>query len=370
MTIVIFLVVLVILIVVHEAGHFFAAKIAGIRVDEFGIGFPPRALVITTKGETTYTLNWLPIGGFVKIHGEDGDAEKASGMVSNGRSFVDKNRFTQLCVLLAGIVMNLLFAFIVLSITFAIPAQRALTDEQAVGVPDAVLTVEDVLPGSPAAEQGLTAGDIIKQTIVQNVNTAGPSATAFIKAVGNAPVGTPVTLDLIRDGKEILISAIPVAGIVPNNPSQRALGMVVAPIGTYADAWWYAPVDGAEFTWQLTKATAVDLTHFLGGIVTFHADLSQVAGPIGIALDVGAAARSGLISLMSLTAFISINLALVNVLPFPALDGGRVLFVLIETITRRRIKPSVAQAINGLGFALLILLVIVVSAHDLYVHLV
>jgi regulator of sigma E protease len=368
MEVVIFIIVLVALIVVHEAGHFFAAKAAGIRVDEFGIGYPPRALVLWRKGGTEYTLNWLPFGGFVKIFGEDGDGWTTgdAGGGAPGAAFTDKNRFIQALVLVAGIAMNLLFAYVLISITLAIGTPRALSEDQVAAAPDAQLVVAQVLPGTPAADAGVQAGDVIKQAIVGDASSARPSGAAFTSFVSEDADGTPVTLDLLRDGKELLISAIPKTGIVPDEPDRPALGVAVAAVGTVPVPWYRAPIDGAQLTWEVTKETAIGLAQFFAGIFTFHADLSQVAGPVGIAGAVGTAAKTGWAALLSITAIISINLALINVIPVPALDGGRLLFVIIEAITRRRIKPSVAQAVNGVGFALLILLMVVITAHDIF----
>jgi regulator of sigma E protease len=374
MEVVVFIIVLVALIVVHEAGHFFAAKAAGIRVDEFGIGYPPRALVLWRKGGTEYTLNWLPFGGFVKIFGEDGDGwttggvgnEAAGGAGRPSVGFTDKNRFIQALVLVAGIAMNLLFAYVLISITLAIGTPRALSEDQVAAAPDARLVVAQVLPGTPAADAGVEAGDVIKQAIIGDASSARPSGAAFTAFVSGDADATPVTLDLDRSGKELLISIIPKVGVVPDEPDRPALGVAVAAVGTLPVPWYRAPIDGAQLTWEVTKETAIGLAQFFAGIFTFHADLSQVAGPVGIAGAVGTAAKSGWAALLSITAIISINLALINVIPVPALDGGRLLFVLIEAVTRRRIKPSVAQAVNGVGFALLILLMVVITAHDIF----
>ena len=259
MTILVFIIVLVVLIVVHEFGHFVVAKWAGMRVDEFGLGYPPR-LFGYKKGETLYSLNAIPFGGFVKIHGEDG----LMGGERDVRAFSAKPRHIQAVVLVAGIAMNLILALVIF--TGLLMAPHRVSDHE--------------------------------------IAAALPLASALIK--------------------------------------------------------------GVEVTWHVTSATAVALAHFFAGVLTFSADLSQVTGPVGIAGAVGAAAQSGWQSLLSLTALISINLALINLIPVPALDGGRLLFVIIESIIRRPIKPVVAQTVNVVGFALLILLMVVVTFNDIY----
>src|SRR3989344_154238 len=164
MSILIFIVVIVALIVVHEFGHFVAAKLSGMRVDEFGLGYPPRALVIAKKGGTLYTLNWLPFGGFVKIYGEDGTPETMSGRTTSrhgGSAFTDKNRLAQALVLIAGVAMNLLFAYVLITGALIAGTPRALAPEEVSRATDAALAVSGVLPGSPAARADFNIGDTI-----------------------------------------------------------------------------------------------------------------------------------------------------------------------------------------------------------------
>jgi len=361
MTIIVFILVLVALIVVHELGHFFAAKLSGMRVDEFGVGYPPKAWG-KRIGETEYTLNWLPFGGFVKIFGEDPE----EGTLPAPRSFTSKPRTLQALVLVAGIAMNLLFAYLLITATLMIGTTRALTAEEAARAPDAMLAVASVLPGSPADEAGLVPGDIIVRTESAGGSYEGADPRLFTALVGENEAGAPLAL-AVREGdgtKEVAVA--PEAGVIAADPERVALGIGLTPVGTISVPFWQAPVEGALLTWELTKQTAIALVHFFAGIFTLTADLSQVAGPVGIAGAVGNASSDGLAPLMTITALISINLALINLLPIPALDGGRLLFVLIEAVIRRPIAPSVANAVNGVGFALLILLMLVVTASDIF----
>lgn len=364
MEIILLIVVLVLLILVHELGHFIVAKIAGMRVDEFGIGYPPRALTLWKKGETEYTLNWLPFGGFVKIYGEDGvdSAEPRKA----GRAFTDKNRFVQALVLIAGIAMNLIFAWLLISGSLLVGTPRALDASEVSRAHDAVITVSDVLPGSPAETAGLKVGDELVQTITASGALTNPDPDAFTALIANDTELAPITFDIKRNGEEMMLSAVPVVGAVPGSPERPALGVGIAVVGTVPVVWYEAPILGAQYTWEIVKMTASGLAHFFMGVITFNADLSQVAGPVGIAGAVGTASAAGFASLISLTAIISINLALINLIPIPALDGGRLLFVIIESITRRRIHPKVSGIVNGVGFALLILLMVVVTAHDIW----
>ena len=364
MEILIFIIVLVALIVVHEFGHFVAAKLSGMRVDEFGLGYPPRAATIAKVGGTRYTLNWIPFGGFVKIYGEDSEV-RGTRDEGRGNAFTDKPRILQAIVLVAGIAMNLLFAYALITSALIAGTPRALESNEIAGARDVQLAVAGVLPGSPADKAGLLPGD----TIVSATDRAGAWSAAdsasFTQYV-SASSGDSLILSITRNGSKSTLTAIPTQGVVPNDASRYALGVEVATIGVVPISIGAALAEGATLTWGATTITAVGLAHFFYSMFTFSPNLSQVTGPIGIASVVGSASTQGLGSLFSIMAIISINLALINLIPIPALDGGRLLFVVIEGIIRRPIKPSVAQAINGVGFAFLILLMLVVSAHDIF----
>lgn len=366
MSILIFVLVLVALIVVHEFGHFVVAKLSGMRVDEFGIGYPPRAWGFK-KGETEYTLNWLPFGGFVKIFGEDME-EKLPGALptTESRAFSARPRILQALVLLAGIAMNLLFAYVLITATLMMGTPRALAPEEIAGATHVAVAVAGVLPGSPAAASGLMTGDYVKRATYGEKVWSGTDTESLTTFVTTDTNKEPITLTVGRHGKDVQVVATPASGIVASDSSRVALGVQLAVVGVVPVSLVHAPVEGAVLTWQITHDTAVALAKFFGSIFTFTADLSQVSGPIGIAGAVGSASSQGLASLLTITALISVNLALINVLPIPALDGGRLLFVLIEAVTRRPIKPIVANSINMIGFGFLILLMLVVTAHDVF----
>ncbi len=357
-----FILVLVALIVVHELGHFFAAKWAGMRVDEFGIGYPPRAYTVARHNGTEYTLNWLPFGGFVKIFGED---ESAEGGAKRTDSFVSKPHYVQALVLVAGILMNLVFAWILLSFTLAIGLPRGLSAEEIPLAPDAALAIARVVEGSPADDAGLKEGDIITLASYGDATFTGADADAFTTFVGGSK-GAPVLLSVERGGAPLELTATAEKLVAPTDPERFALGVGIAAIGTVQVPFWQAPIEGAVLTWNATQQVAVGLVHFFGSLFTFNADLAQVSGPIGIAGAVGTASGTSLAALLSLMAIISINLALINLVPVPALDGGRLLFVIIEAITRKPIPNGVANALNTTGFGLLILLMVVVTASDLW----
>ncbi len=372
MEILIFIAVIVALIVVHEFGHFVAAKISGMRVDEFGLGYPPRVLVIGKVGETEYTLNWLPFGGFVKIYGEDpstttAQTRLATGQAVDPRAFSSKNRFLQALVLVAGVAMNLLFAYALITGALIAGTPRALSDNEIAVAKNVELAVANVLPGSPADEAGLLPGDVILSAEDGHNLLSETSPSAFTKFVSEGGFNKTITLSIRHgSGEEKTIFVRPEAGVISTDPSRYALGVEVATIGVAPLSLDSAIVEGARITWGATVLTAVGLWHFFYGIFTLSADLSQVAGPVGIAGVVGSASLQGAGYLLSIMAIISINLALINLIPVPALDGGRLLFVIIESIIRRPINVRIAQSINAIGFLFLILLMLVVTANDIF----
>lgn len=362
--------VLVVLIVAHEYGHYIAAKLSGMAVDEFGLGYPPRALVLGKRGETTYTLNWLPFGGFVKIRGEE---EFGAHGGRDPRSFGAQNRFLQGIVLLAGIAMNLLLAYVLITVSLMLGSLRVLSPEEVASVPGAMLMVSRVVPDSPAAVAGIEAGDVITSAVEKmsawnpgsDAGSALPTPESFTTFVHGSS-GNTLSVAVERDGSVRSLTATPARGLIASDPSRYAIGVEVASVGMKSFAFSDAVVEGFWLTLGAVEATARGLWSFFGSLFTLSANFSQVSGPVGIAEAVGGASAQGVASLLGLMALISINLALINLVPVPALDGGRFLFVLIESITRRPIHKRVAETAHGLSFALLILLMLVITVHDIW----
>lgn len=366
MSIIIFIIVLVVLILVHEFGHFISAKKSGIRVDEFGIGFPPR--IIGKKiGETTYSLNWIPFGGFVKIFGEDPNEESISGPDSS-RSFVNKPRRIQALAIASGVIFNMLLAVILLSLGFMIgmPVSEGdpLIVEKGYEITSSELTVINVLEDVPAMDGGLKAGDKIlsiatKSEAVETLDA--DTASEFIAS----HTGEEIAFVYKRNGEVALAEVIPKTGIVPNEEERGAIGALLGDVGTLKLPIHKALIEGIVLTGEMTALIAVGLGSFIASAFTLSADLSQVAGPVGIVGLVGDAVALGFVALLNFTAIISIHLAIINLFPFPALDGGRLVVIAIEAIKRSPIKPKVVNAINGIGFILLILLMLAVTYSDI-----
>lgn len=358
MSILIFIIVLAVLIFAHELGHFLVAKWAGIRVDEFSIGFPPH-IAKWRGGETHYSIGVIPFGGYVKIFGENPDEESLSGP-DRERSFVNKSKLTQVGVLGAGVVFNIILAWLLISIGLMVglPTSATLSSHE---LRDVELTLVSVLPNSPAAEAGLTSGDVLEELVVREdtlTELTVANTQSFIASHG----GEPITVRYTRgeDSGEVFVT--PETGVVGGVP---AIGVSLDTVGILQLAPHRALWEGISFTATLTKTIAVGLAGFIVDAFTGSADLSQVAGPVGIVRLVGDASALGFIYLLSFTAIISIHLAIINLIPFPALDGGRILFVIIEALKRSPIRPKVANTLNTIGFALLIILMIVVTWNDI-----
>jgi len=366
MNILIFFVILLVLVLVHEAGHFFTAKKFGIRVDEFGFGFPPKAMTLFKKGETEYTLNWLPIGGFVKIFGEDPNEENVNGPDAS-RSFVNKPKWQQAIVLFAGIFANFLLAWVLLSVGFmsGLPTSTQGAPSN-IKVTDSHLTIVSVMKDSPAEIAGLKTGDkIISVSIPTSSNSldsiAKPSSQAFIDFVGTHQ-DSDISVTYLRENKEQTIF-----GLTPKKvegSEKPLIGVSMDEIGIAKLPFFQAIWEGLKFDWTITKGTVVGLYTLVADGVQGKGNLSGVSGPVGMVGIVGDASKFGFAYLLSFAALISVNLAIINLVPFPALDGGRLLFLLIEKIKGSRIRPEIANTANTIGFGILILLMIVVTYHD------
>lgn len=359
MTIIIFIIILAVLILVHELGHFIVAKKSGIKVEEFGLGFPPK-IFSKTYGETTYTLNAIPFGGFVKILGEDSQNEdiKEEDKI---RSFAYKPKWIQALVLIGGIVFNIVFAWLLLSVGFMFGMSAPAGHSSFGEVQNQQVVITNVLPDSPAQKSDLRAGDIILSIKVSDkeINTLVPEEIS--RSITQSKKGD-IEISYKR-GDEIFEKKItPSEDIIKGS---RAVGLSMNSMGTLKLPFHLAFLEGFHTTYLLVKGTAVGLINFIWQSITFRSDLSQVSGPIGIVSVVGEASRLGFVYILSLTALISINLALINLVPFPALDGGRLLFVAIEAVIKRPIKPKVAQWANAIGFILLLILMFVVTTHDI-----
>jgi len=359
MNILIFFIILLVLVLVHEFGHFSVAKKFGIRVDEFGFGFPPK--IFGKKfGETEYSLNALPFGGFVKIFGENPDDENTHGPDS-GRSFVNKPKYQQALVLFAGVFANFILAWLLFSFGFLSGMPTSVGNENLKDkIRDVSLVVISVLPDSPADKAGLRFGDkIISIGSGENYTEYVSAETIRSFVLGSA--GQNIEMQYARGGESNAVSITPEISKIDDKP---AIGISMDQVGVaklpFLSAFW----EGMKLTVSMTTNTVVGLYTLILDGITGKGSLASVTGPVGLVGVVGDAYRFGFSYLISFAAVISINLAVINLMPFPALDGGRLFFLLIEKIKGSRIDPKVANAANLVGFGILILLMVAVTFQD------
>lgn len=344
------LVVLSILILGHELGHFLIAKLFGVWVEEFGLGLPPK-LIGKKIGETIYSINWLPIGGFVRLHGESQE-DKVS---YPERAFVNKSKIARILVSLAGVVMNFLLALVCFAVVYSF-----------LGVPRETGTVRvvDVTAGSPAQTAGILVGDIVRKVDNKDVS----SNNFFISEVESMK-GKTVKIEIQRDVNNV--SEIKIVNVIPReNPPQGEgpLGVAISSTETYFAPIWQRPFIGAWFGAQEAVATSKAVVLGLFGVASdvSHGQVPKgTVGPVGIFLLIEYVSRSGILPLINFIGVISINLAIVNLIPFPPLDGSRVLFIGIEAFFGRKILPKAETIIQSVGFGLLILLMIAITAREI-----
>jgi regulator of sigma E protease len=348
-TTILFLLVLSILVFVHELGHFLTAKFFKIRVDEFAIGFPPK-IYSKTYGETTYAINALPLGGYVKIHGENPEDALDS---ADTRNFQNVSWWKQVLVLVAGVVFNILFAWLLLSLSLMIGTSKASVED----IPQKYIQgtqsviIQSVSQKGPAELAGITPGEIF-QTIQGIAITDSKSVQSLIQQATSTIV--------IVTKKTNTIKTYNIA------TDKKAIGVGLAEIAEIRMPLIPALTHGAQGTYNLTQQLGSGVLNFFGKLFTGNGSWEEVSGPVGIAKVVGGASKEGFVSLLFVAALISISLAVMNILPFPALDGGRIVIALIEGVIRKRLNTTVVNILNTGGFILLIVLMIVVTYKDIF----
>jgi regulator of sigma E protease len=358
--IIIFIIILAVLVFVHELGHFLVAKAAGIRVDEFALGFPPK-IVNFKRGETTYALNAIPFGGYVKIFGEDYEGGASdSSMPTDPRSFANKPKSIQALVLVAGIAFNIIFAGLLLTVGFMIgmPVSKDYNPELVKNPSTTILLVQK---NSPAEAAGLKVGDRV-YTLSSGTETIQNPSTSDLKNFTSTHDNQPVTFTYERGAEKKTVTITPTV----RDGRDATIGVAMDAVGVLQLPVHKAVYEGVKFTGYLVSSTATGLWDLLLNAFKGSARLSDVTGPVGIAGLVKDSARLGFVYLISFTAIISINLAIINLIPFPALDGGRILFVLIEKIRGKALNQKWVQVVNASGLALLLLLMVVVTFKDVF----
>lgn len=357
-TILVFFLILSILVLIHEAGHFFVAKFFKIKVEEFGFGLPPRAFGIK-RGETIYSINWLPIGGFVKLYGED---EAGSGKLSlpkketkgkdkdADRAFYSKPVWQRAAVVFAGVFMNFVLAVTIVSILFSFIG---------VPIPGKDVKVDQVINGAPAQKAGLKSGDIIVS--INSIKIENPEA---LVTYTKKHLGEKLILE-VKDEKANL-RKVEVTPRKEYPSDQGPMGVAISQsVITKKYSLIEAPFVGTKEVLNQSAMIGKGLFTVVSQLVTKGSVPKDVAGPIGIAQLTGTVVGIGLPAVLSFIALLSINLAIINILPIPALDGGRLLFILIEGFTGRKVSPRIENYAHAIGMAVLLGLIALITIQDL-----
>ncbi len=344
MTIFLLIVVLLVVVLVHEWGHFIAARKSGMAVEEFGFGIPPR-IWSWKKGETTYSINALPFGGFVKIAGENG-IEDGSPL---DKQFESKPWYKQSIVLVAGVICNILLAIFLFTISYSLGTP--VLDPQ--GTP----TVIHVTKDGPVDKSGIKPGDTIVELSKNNLVITDIDTQAFKDLINGST--DPISVTYVHN-KETKVTSIV--------PEEKDNGVIVG-IGVEKVSLEYSSI-GQSFVRAVKKTISTSTEIFevvgslLGKLVTGQKQEQALIGPIGLATEIRNASDVGFGYLLGFTAMISVNLAVINILPFPALDGGRLIIVLLERIFRRKFSKKAVGIVHACGFILLIGLMIILSVGD------
>jgi regulator of sigma E protease len=348
-TVIVFILILALLVLIHEFGHFIAAKKSGVYVEEFGFGLPPR-LWGKKIGETIYSINWLPIGGFVKVYGEEyHEQDKNFDPALKNKAFIYKKPWQKILILTAGIIGNFLLGWLLISFLFT----------QGVPSPTNKVIVETIQPNSPAQEAGLKKNEEV--IILIKDKEYKLSSSNDLISLTKKFAGEPIELIVQNSNGTRKVTVTP-----RKNPpaGQGSLGVVITSFVEKKYPWYQAPFFGLAEAFNITWTIVSELSKTVFQLISFQKPKVDVAGPIGIARYTGEAIKFGSNAVLELIALLSLNLAVVNILPFPALDGGRLAFVLYEIVTKRRVNQNFERNLNLAGMIILIALAILISIHD------
>ncbi len=369
LTILIFLAVLSVLVIFHEFGHFLMARFFGVKAEEFGLGFPPRAIGFVRDGgrwkrvkkgdvqsypSTIWSLNWLPLGGFVRLKGEQNTDNH------DNDSFANKSAWARAWILVAGVLMNWLLAILIFTVGFSagVPTDLSGLPEGAV-VKDRHIEITQVVDESPAAKAGILAGDHIIRIGTADMNDSEMARTELSK---QSKVGESLTIQVKREEKIVDLVTQPA---FIESIQRPGLGIGLADVGTVRLPIYRAVPQAVVTTYAFTKLIVSGFWNMLRDLVVSQKTSTELSGPVGIAVMTGKVAEQGVWALAQFAAVLSINLAVVNLLPIPALDGGRLVFVFIEVLRRKRRSLVWEARLHQIGFLLLISLIVLVTAKDL-----
>ncbi len=371
LAIIVFIIILGVLVFVHELGHFITARRNGIKAEEFGFGFPPRIFGFIKdektgkykfvpgnkeikSQQTVYSINWIPLGGFVRIKGENG------GNKEEKDSFAGKSAWIRIKVLAAGVTMNFILAWILISIVFMIGAPE--TVGLGSGSTNLKIQIASVANNSPASLAKLEVGDEIFKT---QKNLAGKKIDIKdikdLQKYINTNKGRKIALTIKRGNEKMQFAIVP---RIKTPKNQGSLGISLVETSLVKYSWYNAIWTGLKTTGEITWAILIAFGGIIKGLFLGQGVGADVAGPVGIAVMTKQVTEMGISYILQFAALLSINLGIINILPIPALDGGRILFILIEKIKGSPVNQKLEQTFHTVGFLILILLLIVVSFRD------
>ena len=369
LTIIIFILVLGLLVLVHEAGHFFASRRFGVKAEEFGFGFPPRMFGLYKKvngkwkfvwGDKTvnpsdvpgtiYSLNWIPLGGFVKIKGENGE-------IKDQDSFATKPAWQRAIMLSAGVIMNVILAWLIITIGLMLGLPQVLDNlPKDAKITGHQIQIVNVIAESPASKADFKIGDFI-----EDINDQKFSAYTEVQDFVDKNNGQVLTYTIKR-GQTIIDKQV--TPITMKETNRGGIGIGIAEIGLVRYPFFTAIAKGFTTTFGLLWMIVVGFFSLLARMFTGHNVSAEVSGPVGIATLTGQMVDMGWVYLMQFVALLSLNLAVINILPIPALDGGRLVFLLIEKVRGKPVKQTTEAMIHNIFFILLLALIIFVTYKD------
>jgi len=354
-TILIFIAILAVLVLAHEFGHFIVAKKSGCKVEEFGFGFPPKLFSYKPKNsETEYSFNLLPLGGFVKIKGENGEDTE------DPKSFSNKPAWKRLSILVAGVAMNIVLAIVLMQIVMTVGVERMMDDhyDDSVIIKNHGVQIVEIIKDSPAHVAGIQAGSWIQslegveKITIDSVTSAAKTQPDLLREI------------VVQKGEEFFTTKISAQHLSEIN--DYGFGVGLSEIGTVSYAFPNSLWKGVTETWWITSETFKGLAEIVGRMVSGEKIEAEVSGPVGIAILTNEVRSHGWIQLLQFMALLSVNLAIINILPFPALDGGRIIFVLLEKIRGgKKVKPEFEGIVHLIGFVLLIGLIVFITYKDI-----
>jgi regulator of sigma E protease len=344
-----------ILIIIHELGHFLVAKKFGVKVEEFGLGLPPR-LFGKKIGETIFSLNLIPFGGFVRMYGEEED-------IKNPQSFTGKSIWQRALIVFAGVAAFWIIAVILLTILFNVGAPIAISDDEDKNLTDIRVQIATVIPGSPAEKAGLEIGDTIRKLKIKNEKLK-ITKIKEVREFANLHKGEEIILTIQR-GKEIFDVALIPRVEAPEGEGPMGVALVRTAIKSFS--WYEAPIKGTLATVSMTGAIIQGLGQIIESVVKGEPMPPgvEVMGPVGIFDLMEDRLQMGIVYFLKLTVILTIHLAIFNLLPIPALDGGKLLFLGIEAVRGRPISQRIEQNITAVFFFLLIALMIFITIQDI-----